>query len=178
MTLDQRPPSPGGNDGDRTGRGGTAEGRAQESADLSGVIGTKWGQVLRLAVLAGLVVLLGVTRGLPIVIVILAILLMIFLHELGHYLAARWSGMKATEFFIGFGPKIWSFQRGETEFGLKAIPAGAYVRILGMNNLEEVDPADEPRTYRQQPFRARFNVAVAGSAMHFAVALLLLVVQI
>ena len=177
MTLDQRPPSPGGNEGDHTGQGGTAEERAQESADLSGVIGTKWGQVFRLAVLVGLVVLLGVTRGLPIVIVILAILLMIFLHELGHYLAARWSGMKATEFFIGFGPKIWSFQRGETEFGLKAIPAGAYVRILGMNNLEEVDPADEPRTYRQQPFRARFNVAVAGSAMHFAVALLLLVVQ-
>jgi membrane-associated protease RseP (regulator of RpoE activity) len=132
---------------------------------------------LRLAVLVGVLVLLGLTRGLPIVIVILSIVVMIFLHELGHYLAARRAGMKVTEFFIGFGPRIWSFRRGETEFGIKAIPLGAYVRILGMNNLEEVDEVDEPRTYRQAPFRSRFGVAVAGSAMHFAIALVLLVAQ-
>ena len=57
--------------------------------------------------------------------------------------------MKATEFFLGFGPALWSFRRGETEYGVKAIPAGGYVRIIGMSNLEEVDPEDEPRTYRQ-----------------------------
>ena len=78
------------------------------------------------------------------------ILLMIFLHELGHFLTAKRAGMKVTEFFLGFGPRIWSFRRGETEYGVKAHPAGAYVRIIGMNNLEEVDPADEARTYRQQ----------------------------
>ena len=61
--------------------------------------------------------------------------------------------MKATEFFLGFGPRLWSFRRGETEYGVKAIPAGGYVRIIGMSNLEEVDPADEPRTYRQAHVR-------------------------
>ena len=60
--------------------------------------------------------------------------------------------MKVTEFFLGFGPRVWSFRRGETEYGVKAIPAGGYVRIIGMSNLEEVDPEDEPRTYRQAPF--------------------------
>jgi membrane-associated protease RseP (regulator of RpoE activity) len=96
---------------------------------------------------------------------------MIFLHELGHYLTAKSAGMKVTEFFIGFGPRIWSFRRGETEYGVKAIPAGAYVRIIGMHNLEEVAPEDEPRTYRQQPFWRRLSVATAGSAMHFLIAL-------
>ena len=55
------------------------------------------------------------------------LLICIFLHELGHFLAARRAGMKVTEFFLGFGPRIWSFRRGETEYGLKAIPLGAYV---------------------------------------------------
>ena len=132
----------------------------------------------RVAAVAGLVLWLAVTGGLPMLLVVGAVVVMIFLHELGHYLAARWSGMKVTEFFLGFGTRIWSFRRGETEFGLKAIPAGAYVKIPGMNNLEEVDPADEPRTYRQAPFRNRLGVAVAGSAMHFLLALVLLVVQL
>jgi membrane-associated protease RseP (regulator of RpoE activity) len=99
---------------------------------------------------------------------------MVFFHELGHYLTAKWAGMKVTEFFIGFGPRIWSFRRGETEYGVKPIPAGAYVKIIGMHNLDEVDPADEPRTYRQQPYWRRMSVAVAGSAMHFLMALVLL----
>lgn len=195
MSIDQRPDGPGGEPpvgppssaAQRSGAlpvghdpvaGGTEAGRAQEEADLAGVMGSPGARVFRLAVLVGLLVLLGVTRGLPIVLVILAIALMIFLHELGHFVAARRAGMKATEFFIGFGPRIWSFRRGETEYGIKAIPLGAYVKILGMNNLEEVDPADEPRTYRQAPFRSRFGVAVAGSAMHFAIAILLLFVQL
>jgi membrane-associated protease RseP (regulator of RpoE activity) len=158
--------------------GASAADVARERADMAPVIGSPVAQSVRLAAVVGLLVLVGVAWGLPIVVVIVSILVMIFLHELGHYLAARWSGMKATEFFIGFGPTIWSFRRGETRFGLKAIPAGAYVKIIGMNNLEEVDPADESRTYRQAPFRSRFGVAVAGSAMHFAIALLLLVAQL
>ncbi len=92
---------------------------------------------------------------------------MIVLHELGHYIAAKKSGMKVTEFFLGFGPRLWSIQRGETEYGVKAIPAGAYVRIIGMHNLDEVPPEDEPRTYRQQSYPKRMAVATAGSAMHF-----------
>jgi RIP metalloprotease RseP len=144
---------------------------------MAGVMGTPLTRALRLGALVALLVGLGIWRGLPIVIVILAIVLIIFLHELGHYLAAKWSGMKVTEFFIGFGPRIWSFRRGETEYGIKAIPAGAYVKIPGMTAMEEVDPADEPRTYRQAPFRNRLAVAVAGSGMHFVLAFLLLVVQ-
>ena len=70
------------------------------------------------------------------------LVLTIMLHEWGHYVAAKRSGMKVTEFFLGFGPRIWSFRRGETEYGIKAIPAGGYVRIIGMTNLEEVDPED------------------------------------
>jgi membrane-associated protease RseP (regulator of RpoE activity) len=131
---------------------------------------------LRLALLIAAVALAGLAFGWPVLLVILGIVVMIFLHELGHYLTAKWAGMKVTEFFIGFGPKIWSFQRGETEYGFKVVPAGAYVRIIGMNNLDEVDPADEPRTYRQKSFPQRLLVVSAGSLMHFAQAFVLLVV--
>ena len=62
--------------------------------------------------------------------------------------------MKATQFFLGFGPRLWSFRRGETEYGVRALPLGAFVRIIGMNNLDEVPPADEARTYRQQSYPA------------------------
>jgi membrane-associated protease RseP (regulator of RpoE activity) len=124
--------------------------------------------------LIALLVVAGLMGGWSILAVIAAFVVMIFLHELGHYLAARWSGMKATEFFLGFGPKIWSFRRGETEFGVKAIPLGAYVKVIGMNNIEEVPEADEPRTYRQARFRDRFNLTIAGSMMHFAQAIVLL----
>jgi membrane-associated protease RseP (regulator of RpoE activity) len=103
--------------------------------------------------------------------VVLAVVFMIFLHELGHYLTARWSDMKVTEFFIGFGPRLWWFRRGETDYGVKPIPAGAYVKVVGMNNLEEVDPVDEPRTYRQKSYPRRLAVGLAGSAMHFLLAL-------
>ena len=125
-------------------------------------------------ILAGIVMLGAWFGALSTVVIVAALLVMIFMHELGHYLTARWAGMKVTEFFLGFGPRLWSVRRGETEYGIKAIPAGAYVRIIGMSNLEEVDPADEDRTYRQKPYWRRLSVAVAGSTMHFIMAVLLL----
>jgi len=131
---------------------------------------------IRLLILGGLIAWLGIAGGWAPLVVVLGVVVMIFLHELGHFLAARWGGMKVTEFFIGFGPKIWSFRRGETEYGLKVIPAGAYVKVIGMNNLDEVAPEDEGRTYRQATFPRRMAVAVAGSTMHFLQALLLLFV--
>jgi membrane-associated protease RseP (regulator of RpoE activity) len=131
---------------------------------------------VRLVILAGLVAWLGLAGGWAPLVVVLGVVVMIFLHELGHYLTAKWGGMKVTEFFIGFGPRIWSFQRGETEYGLKVIPAGAYVKVIGMNNLDEVDPADESKTYRQATYPRRMAVAVAGSTMHFLQALLILFV--
>jgi membrane-associated protease RseP (regulator of RpoE activity) len=130
----------------------------------------------RVALLGALVVFAGVAGGWPLLLMIFALLGMIFLHELGHYLTAKWAGMKVTEFFLGFGPRIWSFQRGETEYGIKAIPAGAYVKIIGMNNLDEFDPADADRTYMSKPFWRRLSVAVAGSTMHFLLALVCLFV--
>ena len=131
--------------------------------------------VVELVAAVGLIVLVAVVAGLTdLLIVIACIVVMIMVHELGHLLAAKRGGMKVTEYFLGFGPRLWSFRRGETEYGIKAFPLGGYVKIPGMTNLEEVDPADEARTYRQQPFHARLLVAVAGSAMHFLMALVLL----
>ncbi|HEY5698935.1 MAG TPA: site-2 protease family protein, partial [Acidimicrobiales bacterium] len=134
----------------------------EPEGDIAGVLG--------LVGLVGALVALGLFGGWPILAVVVSLIVMIFMHELGHYITAKRAGMKVTEFFIGFGPRIWSFQRGETEYGVKAIPAGAYVRIIGMNSLEEVDPADESRTYRQKSYPRRMSVAVAGSAMHFLMA--------
>lgn len=108
------------------------------------------------------------------VLIVVAVIVMIMLHELGHFMTAKWGGMKVTEYFLGFGPRLWSIRKGETEYGVKAIPAGGYVRIIGMNNLEQVDAADESRTYRQQPFWRRLSVAVAGSTMHFILAFIML----
>ncbi len=142
----------------------------------SPIVANDSGQPIRLVLLGALLVAVGLRWGWPLLVVILGVVVMIFLHELGHYLAAKWGGMKVTEFFIGFGPKIWSFQRGETEYGLKAIPAGAYVKIAGMNNLDEVEPGDEDRAYRAKSYPKRLLVAVAGSAMHFTQALVLLFV--
>ena len=96
---------------------------------------------------------------------------MLFLHEAGHYLAARAVGMKVTDFFLGFGPRLWSFRRGETAYGLRVLPLGAYVRIIGMSSSDEVDPGDEHRAYRAKSYPRRALVVCAGSLMHFALAL-------
>ena len=102
------------------------------------------------------------------------ILISVFLHETGHFVTARMTGMKATQFFLGFGPRIWSFRRGETEYGVRALPLGAFVRIIGMNNLDDVPPQDEARTYRQQSYPRRMLVITAGSLMHLLIAIVLL----
>jgi membrane-associated protease RseP (regulator of RpoE activity) len=130
----------------------------------------------RLLLLVAILVGLGAAFGWSILMVVAAIVLSVFLHELGHFLVAKWCGMKVTEYFIGFGPRIWSFQRGETEYGLKVIPAGAYVRIIGMHSMEEVDPADEDRTYRSKSTPKRVAAVVAGPAMNFLIGLILLFV--
>ena len=124
--------------------------------------------------MVALVVFAVIVHALAVIIVIAALVLMVMLHEFGHFATAKLSGMKVTEYFLGFGPRLWSVRRGETEYGVKAIPAGGYVRIIGMTSAEEVDPEDEPRTYRQASFPRRLAVGVAGSAMHFVMAFLLL----
>ncbi len=126
---------------------------------------------MAVAVLVALAVATG--QG-DLLVVVVCLIVIVMVHELGHFLAAKHGRMKVTEYFLGFGPRLWSFRRGETEYGIKALPLGGYVKIPGMTNLEEVDPADEARTYREQPFHARLLVAVAGSAMHFLMAFVLL----
>lgn len=106
--------------------------------------------------------------------IVVGLILTIMLHEWGHYIAAKKAGMKVTEFFLGFGPRIWSFRRGETEYGIKAIPAGGYVRIVGMTNLEDVDPEDEARTYRQSTTPKKLMVVLAGITVNLLIALLLI----
>ena len=106
---------------------------------------------------------------------VVALLVSVMLHEAGHFLTARHYGMKATQFFVGFGPTLFSRQRGETEYGVKAIPAGGFVKIVGMTPLEEVAPGDEDRAfYRQRPV-PRTVVLAAGSTVHFLIAVVLVV---
>ncbi len=100
-----------------------------------------------------------------------SLILVIVIHEAAHFGVARAFGIKVTEFFVGFGPKIWSTRRGETEVGFKWIPAGGYVKIAGMNPYERVAPEDLPRTYGAKPAWQRALVIVAGPATHFVLAL-------
>jgi len=150
-----------------------------------------------LAVVLGLILLAVVRPGARDALAIVAgIVLMVMLHEAGHLVAARRADMKATEFFLGFGPRLWSFKRGETEYGVKAIPAGGYVRILGMSNTEqpqrELDengeetgpwlhdfrPEDEPRTFRRGSYKNRLIVVLAGVTTNIFLAFLLFFIVI
>lgn len=129
--------------------------------------------VIGLAVILALLVVLYIWSTWAFVFVV-GLLISIFLHELGHFVTARLTGMKATQFFLFMGPKLWSFRRGETEYGLRAYPVGAFVRIIGMNNLDEVDPSDEPRAYRNKSYPRRMLVITAGSVMHILIAIVLI----
>jgi membrane-associated protease RseP (regulator of RpoE activity) len=133
---------------------------------------------------------------------VVCLIVMVMIHESGHYLTARLFGMKVEEFFFGFGPRIVSWRRGETEYGVKAIPAGGYVKIAGMNELAMVHDApeggsaavasegalasdgavaveapDESRYFRSKPAWQRAIVLAAGSATHFILAGLLLTIM-
>jgi regulator of sigma E protease len=105
-------------------------------------------------------------------VVILAFGVLVFVHELGHYLAARASGMRVERFSIGFGPVIFATKRGETEWAVSAIPFGGYVRIAGMSPEEQVRP-DDASAYSNQPAWRRFSVILAGPAMNYITAVLL-----
>lgn len=129
---------------------------------------------LGLAAIIGLLAWLFVINTWMFIFVI-GILISVFLHEVGHFVTARRTGMKVTQFFMGFGPRLWSFHRNGIEYGLRAIPLGAFVRIVGMNNLDDVDEADEPVAYRAQSYPKRMLVISAGSIMHMIIAIVLLV---
>jgi membrane-associated protease RseP (regulator of RpoE activity) len=136
-------------------------------------------RVLQLVVALVLITAVFIALGWGYLLLFIAILFaIVMLHEFGHFVTAKRAGMKVTEYFVGFGPRLWSVRRGETEYGVKAIPAGGYVRITGFTSTEEVPEEDEPRAYRQQPFHQRIIVASAGSAMHLLIAFVLALVLV
>jgi membrane-associated protease RseP (regulator of RpoE activity) len=114
--------------------------------------------------------------NLGILLFIASILVVVMIHEGGHFTVAKLFGFKATKFFVGFGPKIWSVTKGETEYGIGAIPAGGFVKIVGMNPYEDVPPEDEARSYPNKPAYQRALLLVAGSATHWVVAFLILLI--
>ncbi len=110
---------------------------------------------------------------LAVVVFVVAIIVAILIHEAGHLLVAKIFDFKVEEYFVGFGPKLWSFKRGETEYGVKAIPAGGYVKIAGMNPYQPPPEEDLPRTYGEKPIWQRALVIVAGPVTHVVVAFVL-----
>jgi len=98
------------------------------------------------------------------------ILVIILIHEAAHFGVAKAFGIKVEEFFVGFGPRLWSTRRGETEYGVKALPFGGYVRIAGMNPFQEPSARDRPRTFGSKPIWQRALVIVAGPSTHFVLA--------
>jgi membrane-associated protease RseP (regulator of RpoE activity) len=105
----------------------------------------------------------------------LGILLSVCLHEAGHMASAKAFGMKVTRYFVGFGPTLWSFRKGETEYGVKGLPLGGFVKIVGMTPQDDdVEPADEPRAMWRYPVWKRTIVMASGSATHFLLGLFIL----
>lgn len=107
---------------------------------------------------------------------IAALLLSVMIHEFGHYLTAKRYGMKVSEFFLGFGSRIWSTKRGETEFGLKAIPAGGYCKIEGMTPNDVMPEGEESRAFYTAKSSQKLIVLGAGSFLHFVLGYILLFV--
>ena len=105
---------------------------------------------------------------------VVALLFSVMVHEFGHYITARKFGMRISEFFLGFGKRIWSFRRGETEFGLKAIPAGGYCKIEGMAPNDEMPEGEEGRAFYKASSGKKLIVLGAGSFLHFVLGFLLL----
>ena len=140
------------------------------------------GALALLAVLVGIALLAVLTDHVMYVVgavgFLLALLISVQLHETGHFVLARRFGMKATQFFVGFGPTLWSRTRGETEYGVKAVPAGGYVKIAGMTPLEEMEPGDEDRAFYRQPVRQRVAVLAAGALVQFVLAVALVLVAV
>jgi membrane-associated protease RseP (regulator of RpoE activity) len=105
---------------------------------------------------------------------VFALLLSVMVHEFGHYITARKYGMWVSEFFVGFGKRIWSVQRGETEFGVKAIPAGGYCKIEGMSPNDEMPEGQEDRAFYKASSVKKLVVLGAGSFLHFVLGFVLL----
>jgi membrane-associated protease RseP (regulator of RpoE activity) len=107
---------------------------------------------------------------------VLALLISVMIHEFGHYITAKKYGMRVSEFFLGFGKRIWSFTKGETEFGIKAIPAGGYCRIEGMTATDEMPAGEESRAFFKANSGQKLVVLGAGSFLHFVLGFVILII--
>src|ERR1700733_3375465 len=129
-----------------------------------------------LALLAGTVVVVALLTwvgGWALPLVIFLIITMVMGHEFGHFITAKRAGLLVTDFFVGFGPILWSTQRGETRYGIRALPLGGYVKAPGMTWGTPVPPDEEARTYREASYPKKVLFASAGSLMHVVMALAL-----
>lgn len=106
---------------------------------------------------------------------------MIMIHELGHYMVAKWIGVKVIEFSFGFGPKLIGYQGKETLYALRLIPLGGFVKLYGMdaeideNGEAVLGPIDDPRSFMNKPVWQRMAVIAAGPIMNFVLAVILFV---
>jgi membrane-associated protease RseP (regulator of RpoE activity) len=109
-----------------------------------------------------------------VVVFIVSLLAIVMIHEGGHYLMARWFDFRVLEYFVGFGPRLFSFRKKGIEYGVKAFPVGGYVKIAGMNPfVNDVPTGDERRAYGAKPMWQRVMVILAGPLSHFVVAAIL-----
>ena len=102
-----------------------------------------------LALLGGsLLVVLALTWlwGWALPLVLFLVIAMVMGHEFGHFITAKRAGMEVTDFFVGFGPVLWSTTRGETRYGIRALLLGGYVKVPGMTWFDKIEPQNEKRT--------------------------------
>jgi regulator of sigma E protease len=105
---------------------------------------------------------------------VLVLGLLIFIHELGHFAVAKWSGVGVEKFSLGFGPKLLGFKRGETEYLLSLLPLGGYVKMVGEQPGEEVSDFDKERSFTHKPVSTRAMIVAAGPIMNLLLAVILL----
>src|SRR5437764_3959518 len=113
------------------------------------------------------------SAGLTLLSFALVISVVVFFHELGHLIVGKALGVRAIRFSIGFGPKLFGFNAGETEYRVSLLPLGGYVKFAGDNPYEEVAPEDRGRGFLEQPPWKKGAIAFAGPAANFVLAVAL-----
>src|SRR6266571_4946924 len=116
------------------------------------------------------------TESLGVLVFAVSLLIVVMIHESGHFFTAKAFQIKVEEFFVGFGPRLWSIRRGETEYGVKVLPFGGYVRIAGMNPFQEIPPEEAGRVFKAKKPWQRAIVLSAGSFTHFVLAFIVIAV--
>ena len=121
-----------------------------------------------------LLMLFSLESAINYLVVIAGIGLLIFVHELGHFLVAKWHKVRVEAFSLGFGPVLWGFRRGDTHYRLSLIPLGGYVKMAGETPGDE--HTEDPAEFQNQSLLARASILIAGVVMNAIVAFLLFVV--